>query len=54
MASLETILNIRVEGTSDMVKLKDQITQTEKGLKELKNAQQKSRERRKEFHQINC
>lgn len=42
MASLETILNIRVEGTSQMTKLKDQITQTEAGIKKLKEAQKKA------------
>lgn len=42
MANLETILNIKVEGTSQMVKLKDQITQTEAGLKKLKEAQKKA------------
>lgn len=51
MASLETILNIRVEGTSAMVKLKDQITQTEKGLKELKTAQAKAGKGGKVFTQ---
>lgn len=39
MAQLETILNIKVEGTSDMVKFKDEINNTEKELKDLKKAQ---------------
>tara|TARA_R100000734_G_scaffold19138_1_gene18448 strand:+ start:14411 stop:18193 length:3783 start_codon:yes stop_codon:yes gene_type:complete len=41
MANLETILNIRVEGTSDMIKFKDEINKTEQELKDLK-AQQKA------------
>ena len=44
MSSLETILNIRVEGTSQMTKLKDQITQTEAGIKKLKEAQKLGKE----------
>jgi len=39
MANLETILNIRVEGTSDMVKFKDAIDKTSEELKQLKKAQ---------------
>lgn len=41
MANLETILSIKVEGTSDMVKFKDEIDKTQKELKDLK-AQQKA------------
>ena len=41
MANLETILSIKVEGTSDMVKFKDEIDKTQKELKDLK-AEQKA------------
>ena len=36
MATLDTILNIKVEGTSQMVQLKDAIDKTSKELKDLK------------------
>lgn len=42
MSSLETILNIRVEGTSEMVKLKEEIDKTSKEIKKLKKEQKDS------------
>ena len=50
MATLDTILNIRVEGTDQMVKLKSAIDQTSTELKELKEGAKQAGANQKDFN----
>ena len=50
MATLDTILNIKVEGTSQMVQLKDAIDKTSKELKDLKKESKQAGADQKKFN----
>ena len=50
MATLDTILNIEVKGTDSMVKLKTQIDDTAKKLKDLKNEGKQAGESQQQFN----